>query len=94
MTNVPGVFAGGDGQHGPRTAVEAIRSGKIAAASIDAWLLGKPMDPSAGKAVHRADVVPLTVLCKSVPTDAAPPCPNGRSRKRSVRATTSESRRA
>ena len=44
MTNVPGVFAGGDGQHGPRTAVEAIRSGKIAAASIDAWLRGKPMD--------------------------------------------------
>ena len=94
MTNVPGVFAGGDGQHGPRTAVEAIRSGKIAAASIDAWLLGKPMDPSAGKAVHRADVVPLTVLAKTVPTDAAPRCPNGRSRKRSVRATTSESRRA
>ena len=28
MTSVPGVFAGGDGQHGPRTAVEAIRSGK------------------------------------------------------------------
>ena len=40
MTKVPGVFAGGDGQHGPRTAVEAIRSGKIAAASIDAWLRG------------------------------------------------------
>ncbi len=28
MTTVPGIFAGGDGQHGPRTAVEAIRSGK------------------------------------------------------------------
>ena len=47
MTNVPGVFAGGDGQHGPRTAVEAIRSGKIAAASIDAWLRGAPMDADA-----------------------------------------------
>ena len=45
MTSVPGVFAGGDAQHGPRTAVEAIRSGKIAAASIDAWLRGVPMDP-------------------------------------------------
>ncbi len=64
MTSVPGVFAGGDGQHGPRTAVEAIRSGKIAAASIDAWLLGKPMDPSIGKPVHRAEVVPLTVLAQ------------------------------
>ena len=28
MTAVPGVFAGGDGQHGPRTAVEAIRLGQ------------------------------------------------------------------
>ena len=40
MTNIPGVFAGGDGQRGPRTAVEAIRAGKIAAAGIDAWLRG------------------------------------------------------
>ncbi len=38
MTTVPGVFAGGDAQQGPRTVVEAIRAGKIAAASIDAWL--------------------------------------------------------
>jgi NADH-quinone oxidoreductase subunit F len=61
MTNVPGIFAGGDGQHGPRTAVEAIRSGKIAAASIDAWLRGKTMDAATGKAVRRAEIVPLTV---------------------------------
>ena len=61
MTTVPGVFAGGDGQHGPRTAVEAIRSGKIAAASIDAWLRGAAMDPATGKAVRHAEVVPLTV---------------------------------
>ena len=62
MTSVPGVFAGGDAQHGPRTAVEAIRSGKIAAASIDAWLRGAPMDAGVGKPVRRADVPPLTVL--------------------------------
>ena len=61
MTNVPGIFAGGDGQHGPRTAVEAIRSGKIAAASIDAWLRGATMDNETGKPVKRADVTPLTV---------------------------------
>jgi ferredoxin len=64
MTKVPGVFAGGDGQHGPRTAVEAIRSGKIAAASIDAWLCGRTMDAAVGKAVRRADVVPLTVAAQ------------------------------
>ena len=62
MTNVPGVFAGGDGQHGPRTAVEAIRSGKIAAASIDAWLRGKPLDGAAGKPVRRGEIIPLPVL--------------------------------
>ncbi len=59
MTTVPGIFAGGDGQHGPRTAVEAIRSGKIAAASIDAWLRGKPMDAATGTALRRAEVDPL-----------------------------------
>ena len=62
MTAVPGVFAGGDAQHGPRTAVEAIRSGKIAAASIDAWLRGTTMDAATGKPVRRAEVVPLPVI--------------------------------
>ena len=61
MTNVPGVFAGGDGQHGPRTAVEAIRSGKIAAASIDAWLRGTSIDNVTGTPVKRAEVTPLSV---------------------------------
>jgi NADPH-dependent glutamate synthase beta subunit-like oxidoreductase/ferredoxin len=61
MTKVPGVFAGGDGQHGPRTAVEAIRSGKLAAASIDAWLRGAGMDAGIGLPVRRAEVTPLSV---------------------------------
>ncbi len=62
MTTVSGVFAGGDVAHGPRTAVEAIRSGKIAAYSIDAWLRGEPLGPSVGKPVRRADVIPLQVV--------------------------------
>jgi ferredoxin len=61
MTTEPGVFAGGDGQHGPRLAVDAIRSGKIAAAAIDAWLRGTPMDDATGKPTRRAEVIPLTV---------------------------------
>jgi NADPH-dependent glutamate synthase beta subunit-like oxidoreductase/formate hydrogenlyase subunit 6/NADH:ubiquinone oxidoreductase subunit I len=61
MTSVPGVFASGDGQHGPRTAVEAIRSGKIAAASIDAWLRGAAMDKDTGKPVRREELSPLVV---------------------------------
>jgi ferredoxin len=59
MTREPGVFAGGDAEHGPRTAVEAIRSGKIAAAAIDAWLREAPMDAAIGRPVHRAEVIPL-----------------------------------
>jgi NADH-quinone oxidoreductase subunit F len=62
MTKEPGVFAGGDGQHGPRLAVDAIRSGKIAAASIDAWLHGANPDANTGKPTRRADVIPLTVV--------------------------------
>ena len=65
MTNVAGVFAGGDVAHGPRTAVEAIRSGKIAAASIDAWLAGRAPDPAVGKPVRRDEVVPLEVSARS-----------------------------
>ena len=61
MTTVPGIFAGGDGQHGPRTAVEAIRSGKIAAASIDAWLRGTTIPKETGKPVRREEVTPLSV---------------------------------
>jgi NADPH-dependent glutamate synthase beta subunit-like oxidoreductase/NADH:ubiquinone oxidoreductase subunit F (NADH-binding)/formate hydrogenlyase subunit 6/NADH:ubiquinone oxidoreductase subunit I len=61
MTKVAGVFAGGDVAHGPRTAVEAIRSGKIAAYSIDAWLHGSTPAASTGKPQRRADVIPLRV---------------------------------
>jgi len=64
MTTEPGVFAGGDGQHGPRLAVDAIRSGKIAAAAIDAWLRGTSMDDAVGTPVRRDDVIPLQVLAQ------------------------------
>ena len=64
MTDVAGVFAGGDAEHGPRTAVEAIRSGKIAAAAIDAWLRGAPMDAATGQPVRRAEVIPLQVVAQ------------------------------
>ena len=56
MTNEPGVFAGGDVEHGPRLAVDAIRSGKIAAASIDAWLGGGEVDSSVGEPIRRDEV--------------------------------------
>ncbi|HHY35981.1 MAG TPA: NADH-quinone oxidoreductase subunit NuoF [Firmicutes bacterium] len=40
-TNVPGVFAGGDCVLGPKTVVEAIAQGKLAAQSIHEYLGGK-----------------------------------------------------
>ncbi|MGI5912433.1 MAG: molybdopterin-dependent oxidoreductase [Syntrophomonadaceae bacterium] len=39
-TNIPGVFAGGDGVTGPKIAVDAIAQGGRAAQSIDAYLKG------------------------------------------------------
>lgn len=40
VTNVPGVFAGGDVVSGPKTVVEAVAFGKRAAISIDRYLKG------------------------------------------------------
>jgi len=64
MTREAGVFAGGDVAYGPRTAVEAIRSGKIAAHSIDAWLRGVPLDAAVTKPQRRAEVIPLRVAAR------------------------------
>ena len=61
MTAVPGVFAGGDAETGPRTVVESVRSGKIAAASMDAWLKKGPINESVGKPNRHEEVTPLTV---------------------------------
>lgn len=41
LTNVPGVFAGGDAVTGPGIAIEAIAAGKRAAEVIDSYLQGK-----------------------------------------------------
>ena len=39
-TNLPGIFAGGDGVYGPRIAIDAIAAGKRAAVSMDCYLRG------------------------------------------------------
>jgi len=43
MTSIPGVFAGGDIVTGAATVILAMGAGKLAAASIDAWLRGVPL---------------------------------------------------
>jgi NADPH-dependent glutamate synthase beta subunit-like oxidoreductase len=54
-----GVFAGGDAVHGPRTVVAAVRAGKQASASIDAWLRDEDMDGQWGQPRRRDRVAPL-----------------------------------
>jgi NADPH-dependent glutamate synthase beta subunit-like oxidoreductase/NADH:ubiquinone oxidoreductase subunit F (NADH-binding)/formate hydrogenlyase subunit 6/NADH:ubiquinone oxidoreductase subunit I len=61
QTAESGVFAGGDVVYGPRTVAEAIKSGKWAAASIDAYLRGSSFDYSGLHPQRRSRVEPLTV---------------------------------
>lgn len=56
-----GIFASGDAAHGPRTVVAAVRAGKQAAASIDAWLRHEPIDPHWSDPRQRDYVAPLAV---------------------------------
>lgn len=44
QTKEPGIFSGGDIQHGASTVVATIGSGKRAAEAIDSWLMKKEMD--------------------------------------------------
>lgn len=60
-TALPGVFAGGDAAHGPRTAVEAIRAGKAAAQGIHTWLTGQTQPTTVMAPVRRDEVSPLAI---------------------------------
>jgi heterodisulfide reductase subunit A len=44
VTNLPGVFAGGDAVSGPATVVAAMGAGKRAAEAIDKYLRGQPLE--------------------------------------------------
>lgn len=65
QTAEPGVFAGGDVVYGPKTVAEAIRAGKHAAASIDAFLNGTIVDPATLLPHRRTQVEPLMVNAES-----------------------------
>ncbi|MDO4539956.1 MAG: FAD-dependent oxidoreductase [Syntrophomonadaceae bacterium] len=52
-TNIPGVFAGGDGVTGPGIAVEAVAQGKQAALSMMAYLNGEAFAPAPDLALER-----------------------------------------
>ena len=59
MTAIPGVFSGGDVQHGGSTVVAAIGSGKRAAESIHAYLTDCEMDVESLKPQRRDFVPPI-----------------------------------
>ena len=61
MTNVSGVFAGGDSITGPATVIEAVAAGKKAAASIDHYLRGKTSGDQ--------EPIPRTIGLEEVDTD-------------------------
>ena len=65
MTAIPGVFSGGDIQHGGSTVVAAIGSGKRAAESIHAHLTGNAMDHESLKPLRRDFVAPASVTTAS-----------------------------
>ena len=46
VTNVAGIYAGGDAQTGPATMIEAIAAGRKAATAIDCCLQGKDLPPA------------------------------------------------
>jgi NADPH-dependent glutamate synthase beta subunit-like oxidoreductase len=56
MTGRPGVFVGGDAVSGGGTIIEAIRSGKVAASYIEAYLRGEPVKETAADKVKRLAV--------------------------------------
>lgn len=60
-TAEPGIFSGGDIQHGASTVVAAIGSGKRAAEAIDSWLMKKAMDLQSLKPQRRNEVPYLAV---------------------------------
>ncbi|MFH1143135.1 MAG: NAD-dependent dihydropyrimidine dehydrogenase subunit PreA [Candidatus Eisenbacteria bacterium] len=55
MTSTPGIFAGGDAATGPRTAVEAVHTGRAAAAAIEAHLCFPGRGRACGCTTHAAD---------------------------------------
>lgn len=67
MTNVDGVFAGGDCVTGPATVVKAVQAGKEAARAIDAYLGGDGKVTSDEYVVRRVDYDILEEVCSRVP---------------------------
>ncbi len=58
-TEVPGVFAGGDAQHGPRLLIDAVGAGKRAAESIHRYIQGEDLRANREFKVPEEKIAPL-----------------------------------
>ncbi len=58
-TDMPGVFAGGDAVTGPKTVIEAVAAGKVAAESIDLYLQGKDLKENRQFSVPEDQIAPM-----------------------------------
>ncbi len=70
-TDIPGVFAGGDAQHGPRLLVDAVGAGKRAAESIHRYIQGEDLRANREFKVPEEKIAPLRQKPSEV-TKAAP----------------------
>lgn len=76
MTDVEGVFSGGDFVSGPSTIIEAMRDGRIAARSIHLYLSGQT--PAASGFRHGMEAWPLVLAERTpAPMDIGQPSQNG-----------------
>lgn len=74
-TNVPGIFAGGDVVSGPATVLEAMKSGKVAAASIHRYLRGLPLRKEPSIAETQFEVPPVEISEEELASLARPAMP-------------------
>ena len=69
VTNVKGIFAGGDVVSGPATVIEAMAAGRKAAQAIDAFLCGKELEKMPEPHVIEYETIDLNMFKKTVRQD-------------------------
>jgi putative selenate reductase YgfK subunit len=74
-TSIPGIFAGGDVVTGPATVVEAVASGKKAAAAIHCYLRGKPFSDQELIPIRRRRVPVMRISAQEKALSSRPKMP-------------------
>jgi len=69
VTNLKGIFAGGDAVSGPATVIEAMAAGRKAAQAIDAFLCGRELEKMPEPHVIEYETIDLNMFKKTVKQD-------------------------